>query len=192
VTARFELPGPEEMSDGQRRLHRFFSTGPRADPSNPFRLVDDEGRLQGPPAIWLLSAPLGEALQRFGYSIRFELGLSARAQEIAILMVAHDRESPFELYAHTRAGAAAGLGEEDLAALADRGEPALHTAEERAVFETTRRLLERGTLKEDEYEAAAQTLTPGGLFELVTLVGYYEMVAAQLAVFGVEPPDDDG
>jgi 4-carboxymuconolactone decarboxylase len=178
---------PADMTDDQRSLYEWYSTGPRASADSPFQLVTPDGRLQGPPAVWILSPTFGHALQKIGGAVRFGSSLPARAQEIAILLVGHHHQSAFELYAHERAGAAAGLTPDDLAALADGKEPSNLSEIEACCFHTTRMVLENGTLTEDEYASAAAVLTEAGLFELVTVVGYYNMVAWQLAVFDVRP-----
>ncbi|MBO0806243.1 MAG: carboxymuconolactone decarboxylase family protein [Nocardiopsaceae bacterium] len=188
MTARYTSPAPDEMTDEQRSFYQLFATGRRAQPGSPFSLVDEAGRLQGPPAAWVLTPRVGRALEQVGGAMRYELSLSARAREIAILLVAHHHRSPFELYAHTRAGAAAGLSEEDLGALADGRPPAFTAEEERAAYAVTTRILAAGALDDAEYARAVGVLGAGGLFELVTLVGWYSLVAVQLAVFGLLPP----
>ena len=180
------------MTAEQREFYDRYTTGVRAGPGTAFALVDADGQLIGPPAVWVLSQPLGLALEQFGYAIRYQLNLSRRAQEIAILMVAEHRHSEFERFAHAQAGAKAGLSEEDLAALAAGNPPALRTAEERAVHEVTRRVLDSGSLDADEYQRYADTLSVPRLFELVTLIGYYLMLATQLSVFDIQPPAEAG
>ncbi|MGI5149756.1 carboxymuconolactone decarboxylase family protein [Plantactinospora sp. CA-294935] len=175
------------MTDEQRALYEYYTTGPRVAPESPFSLVGPDGRLQGPPAVWILSPGFGHALQQIGSAVRFGSRLPARACEIAILLVGHHHRSAFELYAHTRAGKAAGLSDADLAALADNREPADMSDVEGCVFRTTRAVLDRGTLDDDEFRDAAGLLGEPGLLELVTIVGYYNMVAWQLAVFDVQP-----
>ena len=192
MTARFTSPGPDEMSPEQQDLYRLFATGRRAQPGSAFSLVDEVGRLQGPPAAWVLVPPVGHALEQLGGAMRYELTLPARAREIAVLLVAHHHKSPFELHAHTRAGAAAGLSPEDLDALAAGQPPALTTEAERVTYAATRRILATGTLDEHEYALAVRELGTGQLFELVTLIGYYAMLAVQLSVFGLLPPGERG
>lgn len=177
-----------DMTAQQREFYDKYATGVRAAPGSAFPLVDPHGQLIGPPAVWVLSQPLGLALERFGYAIRYELTLSRRAQEIAILMVAQDRQSEFERFAHAQAGLKAGLTQDDLDALAAGEPPDLDTEEEWAVYETTRRILDTGSLDDGAYQAAADVLTAPRLFELVTLVGYYLMLATQLSVFDIQPP----
>jgi alkylhydroperoxidase family enzyme len=182
---RVELAG---MTAQQREFYDKYATGVRAAPGSTFPLVDAEGHLMGPPAVWVLSQPLGLALERFGYAIRYELNLSRRAQEIAILMVAQHRQSEFERFAHEQAGLKAGLTADDLAALAAGMPPTLDTEEERAVYEAARRILDTGSLDDAAYQAAADVLTAPRLFELVTLIGYYVMLATQLSAFDIQPP----
>ncbi|MFI6072127.1 carboxymuconolactone decarboxylase family protein [Actinoplanes sp. NPDC051343] len=178
---------PADMTDDQRSLYEQFASGRRAAPDSPFSLVGPDGRLQGPPAVWMLSPRFGLALQQVGGAVRFGSQLPARACEIAILLVAHHQNSPFELYAHRLAGAAAGLSEADLAALASGSLFASASDLEAAVFRTAVAVLDRGTLTDEEFRSAAGVLGEGGLFELVTIVGWYTMVAWQLAVFDVRP-----
>jgi len=184
---RVDQVDPAAMTDDQRSLYEQFASGRRAAPDSPFSLVGPDGRLQGPPAVWMLSPRFGLALQHVGGAVRFGSQLPARACEIAILLVAHHQHSPFELYAHRLAGAAAGLSEADLAALADGSLPSSASDVEAAVFRTTRALLATGTLTEEEFAGAVAVLGEGGLFELVTIAGWYTMVAWQLAVFDVRP-----
>jgi hypothetical protein len=44
-------------------------------------------------------------------------------------------------------------------------------------------------LDAEEYAGAAEYPGPVRLFHLVTLVGCFRMVATQLAVFDIQPPD---
>lgn len=177
-----------DMTAQQREFYDQYATGVRAGPGSTFPLIDAEGHLMGPPAVWILSQPLGLALERFGYAIRYELSLSRRAQEIAILMVARHRHSEFERFAHEQAGLKAGLTPDDLSALAAGKPPALDTEEERAVYDAARCVLDTGSLDSGAYQAAADVLTAPRLFELVTLIGYYLMLATQLSVFDIQPP----
>jgi 4-carboxymuconolactone decarboxylase len=180
-----------DMTAEQREFYDSYATGFRAAPTATFLLVDGAGQLLGPPAIWIHSQPLGNSLQVFGGAIRYHLHFSRRAQEIAILMVAHHRNSAFERFAHEQAGRKSGLTQQDIDAIFAGEPPALRTEEEQAVYEVTRSVLAAGTLDAQQYEKYAAVLSVPHLFELVTLIGYYLMLATQLAVFDIQPPVAD-
>jgi len=180
------------MTTEQREFYDSYATGFRAAPTTTFLLTDGAGHLIGPPAVWIFSQPLGSTLREFGTSIRYHLHFSERAQEIAILMVAHHHDSPFERFAHQQAGLKKGLTQEDIDAILAGNPPVLASAEENAVYEATRRILDTRTLDAQEYEKYAAVLSVAYLFELVTLIGYYSMLATQLSVFDIQPPAQSG
>ncbi|MCO8276721.1 carboxymuconolactone decarboxylase family protein [Actinoplanes sp. TRM 88003] len=185
---RIDDVDPATMTGEQRALYDIYTSGKRVAPNSPFTLVGPDGRLLGPPAIWIINPAFGRPLQQIGSAVRYGSQIPTRAREIAILLVGHHHKSAFELYAHERAGAAAGLTDDDLAALADGKEPVGLSDIEAVVFRTTVRILEAGTVTDVEFREAAALLTEEGLLELTTIVGYYNMVAWQLAVFDVQPP----
>ncbi len=49
-------------------------------------------------------------------------------------------------------------------------------------------MLRAGDLDDEAYAAGVAGLGEAGLFELVTLVGYYRLAALQLRVFRIDPP----
>ncbi|WP_143517296.1 carboxymuconolactone decarboxylase family protein [Pseudonocardia sp. MH-G8] len=189
IVERLSRIAPDEMTTEQAEIYAKFADGRRAAPGSAFTLVHPDGGLTGPPNAWLRSPALARVLEQMGWAMRFELTLSDRAREIAILLHAFHRDSPFELYAHRKAGRAAGLTDAEIEGLATRTPPAFRSDEERHVFATTLALVDRRTLDDAEYAAAVAALGERTLFELVTLLGYYDFVATQLAVFGVSPPD---
>ena len=179
---------PSSLDDEQRALYDAIAGGRRAEGPQLFRLVDDDGCLEGPFNAFLLQPRLGSALQALGASVRYDTGLGNRCREIAILAVAAHWRSGFEWYAHEAVARAAGLGDGELAAV-HVGSDAPLAGREAVVARTARALLERGDLDDAEYLAAVGHLGPGGLFELLTLVGYYATLALQLRVFRVPAPD---
>jgi 4-carboxymuconolactone decarboxylase len=190
VTSGPRIPklAPSSLDDEQRALYDAIAGGRRAQGPQLFRLVDDDGCLEGPFNAFLLQPRLGSALQALGASVRYDTGLDNRCREIAILAVAAHWRSGFEWYAHEGAARTAGLGDAELAAVRDGFDAAL-AGREAVVARTARALLERGDLDDAEYLTAVEHLGTGGLFELLTLVGYYATLALQLRVFRVPAPD---
>jgi 4-carboxymuconolactone decarboxylase len=173
---------PEQLTDAQKALYDRITGGPRAAGPRLFPLADAEGRLAGPFGAMLLTPAIGEALQELGSAVRYRGALPDRSREIAILVVAHHWRSAFEVQAHEAVGRAAGLDDEEIAALRDERHDELP---ERLVADTAYALAARGDLDDAEYVRAVEAIGEDGLFELSTLVGYYATLALQMRIFRV-------
>jgi 4-carboxymuconolactone decarboxylase len=191
VTSGARLPKfePSALDAEQRSLYDAIAGGRRAQGAQLFRLADADGRLEGPFNAFLLQPRLGSALQALGASVRYDTGLDDRCREIAILVVAAHWRSDFEWHAHEAVGREAGLGDAELAALRE-GRHAELAGRESVVARTAAALVTRGDLDDAEYGEAVGHLGAAGLFELLTLVGYYATLALQLRVFRVPAPED--
>ncbi|HEV7207118.1 MAG TPA: carboxymuconolactone decarboxylase family protein, partial [Mycobacteriales bacterium] len=73
-------------------------------------------------------------------------------------------------------------------ALRDGQQPDLEDPDEAIALSTVRALLDRGDLSDEEYQAARGQLGERVLFELITLVGFYALIALQLRVYRVPLP----
>ncbi len=187
---RLPWPRPDELDAGQRALYDAIlasrGTGPRL-----FRLTDDEGRLEGPFNALLRSPTIGDAVQRLGAAVRFGGALDDRCREIAILTCAHAFSADFERYSHRAVGRAAGLTDEELGALATEDRvPASFSEVEALVHRLTRALATTEDWSDEEHAAGMTGLGDERLQELLTLVGYYRMLALQLRVWRVPTPED--
>lgn len=180
---------PHELDARQRAVYDTIVHGRRADRPHAFPITDAGGGLQGPLNAWLLNPALGAAFEALGGAIAYDLGLAVREREVAVLSVAAHHDSPYELYAHRLAGARAGLAAEEIEALASGRDPGLDDPGERAVHTVVQALLNERGLDDDAYDRAVAVLGHTGLFELTTLVGFYSLLAVQLDVFGVVPPE---
>lgn len=183
--SRLPRLAPDELDDEQQRLYAAITGGDRANGPQFFQLTDSSGRLEGPFNAMLLNPPLGDALQRLGAAIRYSGRLSARCREIAILVVAAHWKCGFEQRAHEPIAAHAGLSDAVLAALRAHEPVELTDPEEAAVLHAARQLLRTNDLDDDTYRRTVAVLGSDKLFELTTLVGYYSLLALQMAVFGV-------
>jgi 4-carboxymuconolactone decarboxylase len=177
---------PSTLDEAQKTLYDSIAGGRRAQGPQLFKLVDDEGQLEGPFNALLLQPALGASLQALGAAVRFETALDGRSREIAILVVAAVWDSGFERYAHEAVGRSIGLTETELLSLREARYDVLPTEAERVVARVTEALALRGD--DDEYSAAVEVLGLPRLFELLTLVGYYATLALQLRVFRVGAP----
>lgn len=183
-----------ELDNDQRALYDAIVGGPRASGAQHFRLVDDDGRLEGPFNAFLLRPALGDRLQELGAAIRYSTSLTHRARELAILVVAAEWRCEFEQYAHEAIGRAVGLTEHQIEAIR-QGSVADTEANwpdpvDLTIVRVVRALADGGDLGDATFQAAVAALGEGGLFELLTLVGYYATLALQLRVFRVGAPSE--
>ncbi|MFI6519550.1 carboxymuconolactone decarboxylase family protein [Spirillospora sp. NPDC050679] len=186
---RLPLLAPGVLSERQRALYDALTGGPRGD-RRTVRITDRGGRLLGPFNAMLYSPAVGTPLQELGAALRFDTAFSGREREIATLVVAAHWRSDFEWYAHERLGRAAGLTEDELAALREGRAPLLADARERVVHEAARQLAAEHDLTDAVHAEAVATLGRTALVELVALVGYYAALALQMRVFRVGAPED--
>jgi 4-carboxymuconolactone decarboxylase len=176
------LPG--SLDDDQRAVYDAVAGGPRAAGPQLFRLLDDDGGLEGPFNAFLLQPRLGLALQAVGSVVRYETTLSDRAREVAILVVAAVRDSAFEWHAHEAVGRHVGLTEAEVEAVREARYDEL-PEDEGLVARLAHELLGEGDLGDESYARAVDEMGLPQLFELLTLVGYYDTLALQLRVFRV-------
>lgn len=183
---RIEKFRPEALTTDQRMVYEAVAGGARAQGVQHFPLRDEDGALVGPFNAFLLSPRIGLALQELGSTIRFESHLTARERELAILLVAHDSSSAFEWYAHERVGRAVGVTQAELDTIRSTGHVEASDARESAVCSVVSALLNVGDINDAEFEELRATLGSEVIFEVVTLVGYYKLLAMQLSVFRVD------
>lgn len=178
---------PEELSDEQQRLYESIAGGDRARDAS-FRLTEADGSLVGPFNTLLLSPVVGDAVQSVGAAIRFGCGLSSLVREVAILAVAGHRRSPFEWWAHEPIGRRAGLTDAQITALQSGEAPDFDDETAAAAYAFSRALIAGGRPDDAAFEAARDALGLDGVMELVTLVGYYTLLAQLMETFDVGVP----
>lgn len=189
MAERLPLLRPDDLSPDQRALYDKLVTGKRAGGPRAFPLTDDEGRLQGPFNGMLLSPGVGDALQQVGAALRFAGTLTARQRELATLTVAASESAEYEWAAHTHLARTAGLTDDQIEAVRDDTPLDLPDPAENAVLETARELVRTGNLSDPGFAAARDVLGLTALYELITLVGYYRLLALQMRVLDVRVPD---
>jgi 4-carboxymuconolactone decarboxylase len=173
---------PDELDPDQRALYDSITTGPRARGAQHFALTRRGGSLAGPFNAFLQSPAVGSALDGLGSVIRYGTSLSARAREIAILMVAARWDSAFERHAHEAVGRAVGLTDAELETIRDGGDAAYGDVGEQAAARLVRAMLD-GDVDDQTWQGCAETVGAQAVFELTALVGYYSTLALQLRVF---------
>ncbi|QBI52313.1 carboxymuconolactone decarboxylase family protein [Streptomonospora litoralis] len=185
---RIHWYSPDELSAEQRAIYDGVLAKYGSEP--PFELVDADGRLHGPFNAMLAAPGVGAALQHLSAAVGARTSLSARIREIAILTVATARASAFEWSAHRGLAAEAGLAESEIAALGGHATPESFGPADRAALDFTRALLRDRDTSAACHTAAEEHFGEAGVVELVTLVGYYDLLATLLRALRVPLPED--
>ncbi len=183
---------PAELNEAQQRLYDELTTGLRSRDPQYFSIVNADGGLEGPFNAFLLQPALGSVLQAVGAAIRYETKLTDRTRELAILVVAAAWKSEFERHAHEPIARAAGVTNAEITAIreGDDSTAVWPDANDRTVVQAVRSLHECGDFDDELYDRVVAALGLPGLFELMTLVGYYATLAMQLRVLRVALPQD--
>jgi len=188
--SRLEGLRPEDLSDEQRGLYESIAGGDRARDAS-FRLTEADGSLVGPFNTLLLSPAVGDAVQAVGAAIRFGCGLSPLVREVAILAVAAHRRSAFEWWAHEPIARRAGLTDAQLAALKAGETPDFEDSVATAAYALSQALIAGPRPGDTAFAAARKALGLDGVMELVTLVGYYTLLAQLMETFDVGVPSGE-
>jgi 4-carboxymuconolactone decarboxylase len=187
VTApRLPLITPGGMTPEQSDLYgRLLGDARRGGPK-AMLAKEGDGGLAGPFNALLLNPVMGDTLQSLGHELRFDGELTDRVREIVILTVATARNSAFEWDAHVRIGRRLGMSEEELEGIAASAVTFDDPAERLAHRLSLAMVVER-QVSDELYEHGVNQFGARGVFEVSVLVGYYDLLALQMRVFGSYP-----
>jgi 4-carboxymuconolactone decarboxylase len=148
-------------------------------------------RVSGPFAIWLRNPPLADAANRVTLALRENGKLARRFYELIVLIVVRHWSAPYAWAAHEGAAVAAGLPSEVIEAIRNRRKPEFQEADERTVYETVTELLETKALSSASYDRLIRQFGVDLTIEIVTIAGFYGMVATVLKGFDVPTPNGE-
>ena len=165
-----------EMSEEQKRIAAEIA-GPRS------------GLARGPFPVWLKTPDLIDRINRLAVYFKEERALPARLRELAILVNARHWTSQYQWHVHLRHARRLGIDEAVLAAIAEQREPDFARADERAVYDFAREMYQAGDIGDATYRAALDVLGEQGVIELVSLLGFYSLIAVSIKGFDVGLPE---
>ena len=177
----------EELSPEQRKVLDAISSGPRGAMG-----------LVGPFGVYVRAPAVGDAAQALGAAVRYATALPENLKEVAICVVGHFYRAKFEFAAHAKLARQAGVDAEVVEAIRCGEPPAFGAEDERLVFDIATALCHRHRIDDDLYALAREKLGETQLIELVTVIGYYGLVALTLNAFevplleGMEDPFPEG
>ena len=153
-------------------------------------ISSSRGRISGPFSVLLHSPEVAGRAAHLGAYIRFESTLPGDLREVAINTAAREFDCGYEWAAHARLAKEAGVSDEAIDAIANRGELDALSEDEALVIQYGRELFRDHRISDATYKAAEARFGVQGVVELTATMGYYGMLACALNAFEVEPPAD--
>jgi len=182
---------PDQLDAAQRRLYDAVLASPRGQGGARRMVLRGDGTLTGPFDAWLRTPVLGEHLERVGMALRTDTVLPAAAREVAVLVVARAWSADFEWCVHGLIARGEGVPESAIDAIGHGRRPALDDPAWQAAHDVASELVDRRRLAPDTLEHARDALGERALVEVVTLVGFYQLVSGILESFHPPGPSDD-
>jgi alkylhydroperoxidase family enzyme len=126
---------------------------------------------------------------RFATHVLVQSTLSARDRELAILRTAWNRRSGYEWGQHISIARQAGLGDDEIARVADGPDAEGWRAYESTVLRVVDELCSDGTIGDSTWTALVAQYDSKQILDLLFLVGQYSMLAMVLSSARVERDD---
>ena len=168
---------PEEMTPRQQELAKEIA-GTR------------EGAVRGPFAIWLRMPELAAKANEFGNALRLQGTIEKRLFELAILVVARSWSAQYQWFAHEWQALEAKVAPATVEAIRAGKRPQLDRQDEALVYQVAFELSVDRDLSEATYRAAEAHFGLNMLIELITVIGFYSLVAIVLKGFDAPVPGD--
>lgn len=175
--SRIPLLKPEAMDAEQRRVYD--------------ETLAKTGRASGGPSIGYAYAPgLWEANNAVSAYLESKSSLSPAQLRIAALVTVRKWNSDFPWAAQARMGLAAGIDPKAVEAMNAKQKASFADADDQAVHDVARELIESGTLGDASFAAASAKLGTRRLVDLVGCVGQFTKTAMMANVAGAVAPAD--
>ena len=189
--SRIQVLRPDQLSNAQRQVYDGITGGRRSEATAAGSLTKPDGGLVGPFNAFLYSPEVGLRVQALGEALRFSNSLPNQLLEIAVLMTAFEWKAQFEWWAHERLARRAGLDEEVITALKAGQRPAFEDEKAAAVYDFSREMLDTRRVGDATYNRAIELLGEQQVVDLISLLGYYGLVAMTLNAFAVPVPEGE-
>ena len=176
--ARIDPIPLDEMTPDQRRINDEIAA------------TRGGGAAKGPFALWLRTPDLADKANEFGSHLRHNTTVPQNLVELAVLVIAREWTAQYEWHAHMNSWRKLGLDDAIAEAIKNREAPALKTDEDIIVYQVTTELLKDKKVSDGTYESALKILGEQTLLDLITIIGFYTMVAMVLVTFDVGIPGD--
>ena len=175
---RLDAPPLDAMTDEQRAMH---------DTVAKQRSV---GKVRGPFALLLNAPDIGNRVADMVNHFLSDTRVSHKLKELAIIAVARRYSARYEWFIHAPRAVRMGLAEETKEIIRAGKRPDFTDPEEALVYDLAVEMVETRNISDDSYAKAKDMLGEPALLELVSLIGFYVMIALVLNGYDVEVPDN--
>jgi 4-carboxymuconolactone decarboxylase len=166
------------MTEAQRKAAEALIAGPRKGVIGPF--------------IALLRSPeLLERMGRVGEYLRFNNAIPQRLVELAILITSRHVDNAFEWMLHQPLAMKEGVSRETIDAINAGRRPDTMPADEAAVHDFIRELLQTSFVSDAAYSRVLSLYAEQGVVDLTATVGYFVAVNYVMNVAGTPPSSND-
>lgn len=150
------------------------------------------GQVRGPFSMMLHSPRLAELVLPLVTFFRNESIVEAKDRSLAILVAAREREGAYVWAAQVAAARRAGVREEAIALIKQKGNPAQLPADERDIIIYAQQLVQKNRIDQAVFETLQQRHSVSWLVELTAAINYYGFLSGIVNAFEVPaPPDGD-
>lgn len=147
------------------------------------------GKVRGPFALLLHAPDVGARVADMVDHFLSDTRLPHKLKELAIIAVARRYSARYEWFIHAARAVRVGLGEEIAEIIRTGARPDFNDPEEALVHDLAIEIVETRTLSDETYAKAAAAFGEPATLELVSLIGFYIMIAVVLNAYRVEIPD---
>ena len=166
---------PDQLSPEQRKVHDLI-------------VSTRGGVIRGPFAMWIRNANLAAAANQLGNAVRLEGKLDAKLFELIILVIARQWSAQYEWFAHAQEAARVGLDSAIIEAIRTHRVPSFRSPRETVIYEMVRELIDTRNLSDTTYNRARDMFGIDLVMEVVTVAGFYTLVAMMLKAFDAPVP----
>lgn len=155
-------------------------------------IVEVLNRVPAPFGILMRSPGLAQKVMEAGAHVRLQSTLQPTERELAVLAVAREKDAAYEWAAHVTVGRRAGMREEAIEAVRNRGDVSGLQPDERDIITFVRQLLQTNRVEQTVFDALLERHDERWLVELAATIGQYQYISAINNAFDIQPaPDAD-
>ena len=146
--------------------------------------------VRGPFSILMHSPGLAQKVMAAGAQVRLGSTLSPTERELAIIAVSREKDARYEWASHVKAGRTAGMREEAIEAVRNRGEVSALEPDERDIVTFVRQLLQTNKVEQSLFDGLVARHSERWVVELAATIGQYQYISAINNTFELEPAAD--